>query len=127
MHHGVQPIFAVGKECVSCPNAAASIAKETNTPVKYRVANVDFTDRKEADAAALRAKQAVTSMLMAYKVGEESFCCAKMAGEAASSNGQKVQFTVQGETTSCPIDAAKKMAAAKIQALFQAIAATKAS
>jgi hypothetical protein len=119
--------YAVGEDCVSCPNAAATLAKEAKTPVMYRVVNVDFKDREAAEKAAERAKQAVSSTLMAYKVGEESFCCDKMAGEAAVANGKPVQYLIQGQATSCQLDAALKMATAKMQALFQAVAAPQAS
>lgn len=113
--------FAVGEKCLACPIEAASLARKEGQPVRYRLATFDFSSQEAAEKAAAAAKEAASSIKLGWKVGEKSFCCAAMAGDAAKKEGQPVQFCVGEKSTNCEVTASVDLALARIEAALAAI------
>lgn len=113
--------FAVGKQAVSCPDAAAEMARKEGQPVRYRLAAYDFESKEAAEAAAKAAKEAAEGVKMSWKVGEKSFCCSAMAGDAAKKEGKSVEYCVGDKASACEATASIELATAKISAAAQAI------
>jgi len=116
----LQVRFVVGKKCVGCPNAAASLASSKGEKVIYRVAGRDFTCDKKAKKIAERARKAVKRVSMQYKVGDKCVGGPKAAGAMAKSKGEKMQFVVGKKSTPCNIEAKLLMARAKAEAIYAA-------
>jgi hypothetical protein len=118
--------LVVAGKSVDCPHAASQMAKESHSPVMYRVAGIDFAEREKAESAAKLVAEAAGSVKMSYKVGDESFCCDRMAGMKAKETGKKVSFVVAGEETCCEQTAKLLLAQAKVRAMLEAAANGKA-
>ncbi len=113
--------YAVGKECVACPMTAESMAKKDGQPVKYRLATFEFADKAKAEKAAVAAKEAADKVAMKWAVGDKSFCCDKMAAEAAQKDGKKVEYCVGDKKLQCPVEASVELELAKIDAAVHAL------
>lgn len=70
----------------------------------------------KAAAAAKLVSAAVSEVKMAYRVGDEKFCCDKMAGEKAKKVGKPVTFVVGEQTSESSIMARIQLDMAKIAA-----------
>ncbi len=114
-----------GKE-IGCPHAASILAKDANTTVKYVVAGAEFADQQKADSVAKLVAEAAGSVKVSYKVGDDSFCCDKMAGVKVKETGKKMTYVVAGEETCCEQTAKLLLAQAKIKAMIDAAANGKA-
>lgn len=68
------------------------------------------------------AKEAMKTVSMKYKVGDEECGCPTQAAELAKTSGAKKEFVIGSETTCCSVDAKIKLAHAKYRAAVQAIA-----
>lgn len=112
--------FAVGSDCVRCPVTAKELAKKNKAEIAYRVAGVDFNNKDQAEKAVTLVSDALAGVKMSYKVGDESFCCDKMAGVKAKETGKPVSFVVAGEETGCENHAKLIQAQAKIRTAVQA-------
>lgn len=135
--------YAVGKECVACPNAAQQMAREKGENVKFRVASYTYADRPAAEKAAKAASEAAEQVTMKTVVDGKTYTCEKEATAAAKTGGTchghgDAQTTagksdakgetgkgteyVIGETkTCCPVTAKVELAKAKINAAVAAI------
>ena len=78
----------------------------------------------EAGKKAELVKTAIKDIKMTYKVGKETTCCDKSAGELVKKTGEKMAYVVAGEETCCNITARLNLAKAKYVAAVKAIAAT---
>ena len=114
--------YAVGGECVQCPLRAKDLAKKSDSKIAYRVAGIDFDSREKAQKAVEAAKAALTSVKMTYKVGDQSFCCDKMAGAKAKETSSKLVYVVGDEETGCSQSAKLKLAKHKIRTIVAAAA-----
>jgi len=114
--------YSVAGEQMYCPQSAKKMAAEKKTTVAYRVAGFDFVDQTQAEKAIEKAKEAVVSVKMAYKVGDESFCCEKMAGAKAKETGKPIAYVVGGQEVDNPRSAQLAFAQAKVKAIVEAVA-----
>ncbi len=114
--------YAVADESVSCPATAKRLAEKKKAAVAYRVAGIDFESPDKADKAVKLVSEAVDGVKMSYKVGDEKFCCDKMAGMRAKGNGGKMSFVVGDEETTCENHARLLLMEAKARAAVQAAA-----
>ncbi|MCH7839842.1 MAG: hypothetical protein IID38_06370 [Planctomycetes bacterium] len=114
--------YAVGGECVQCPLRAKDLAKKSDSKIAYRVAGIDFDSREKAQKAVEAVKAALTSVKMTYKVGDQSFCCDKMAGAKAKETSSKLVYVVGDEETGCSQSAKLKLAKHKIRTIVAAAA-----
>jgi hypothetical protein len=119
--------FAVGDETVGCPVTAKAMAEKKKAEMSYRVAGVDFKSQEQASKAAELVSDAVDHVKLSYKVGEESFCCDRMAGMKAKETGKSMTFVVAGEETSCDKHAKLLLAQAKIKAAIESALAASSS
>lgn len=119
--------YAVGGECVRCPLRAKDLAKKSDSKIAYRVAGIDFESREKAQKAVEAAKAALTNVKMTYKVGDQSFCCDKMAGAKAKETSSKLVYVVGDEETRCAQTAQLKLAKDKIRTIVEAAARLSAS
>jgi hypothetical protein len=71
-------------------------------------------------------KEAIKTVSMTYKVGDETCSCPTKAAEMAKEAGTHQHFVVGGEETCCNIDARVKLAAAKYKAALEALASLEA-
>jgi hypothetical protein len=103
--------YAVGDKYLDCPDAAAQLAKKSNAAVQFRVASYTFSDKAEAEKAAVVAKDAAGKVTVkcikdgkevvcdkpcpqgGAAAAEKSGCCAKKGGEVA-----KAEPTAEGKT-----------------------------
>lgn len=106
-----------------CPHAA----KAATPTVAYRVGGVDYTDKEKAEKAAVLASTKKSEVKLAYKVGDDSFCCDRMAGMKAKETGKSLTYVVSGAETNCPDTAKLLLVQAKIAAVVEAALATQAS
>ncbi len=113
--------FAVGETCVPCPMEAASLAKKEGKEVHYRLATFDFASKEAAETAAKNAKEAADGVKLSWKVGEKSYCCSSMAGDAAKKEGKPVEYCVGEKTSPCETTAKVEMAQARLMAAIMAI------
>lgn len=116
--------FAVGEEAVHCPVTARKLAAKNGGKLAYRVAGVDFEDQTRADQAVKLVANALDEVKISYKVGDDTFCCDKMAGMKAKATGKPMSFVVAGEETTCEKHAKMLLMQAKARAAIQAAAST---
>ncbi|MCH7994652.1 MAG: hypothetical protein IIB57_09430 [Planctomycetes bacterium] len=114
--------FATGGKCYQCPMTAKDMAKKSNDKVVYRVGGVDFQDKETAEKVVKLVSEKLADVKMAYKVGEKSFCCDKMAGAEVKQSGKKMLYVVDGEETDCPTAAKFNMARAQIRKIVETAA-----
>jgi hypothetical protein len=129
--------FRVGEQDFVRYGEAVAAAREQDAAVAFVVGQQAFTDKMEATAALAQeteariaaiveahpeAAAAVEATFASYQVGDKSICCEKMARMAAEKNGQSVQYTIDGQQTSCAVTARLLTAQAQLRAADQAIA-----
>lgn len=114
--------FVVADEEFECPMTAKKVAAKKHGKVAYRVAGFDFADREQADKAVELVKAAASKVKMQYKVGDESFCCDRMAGAKAKQTHKPIVYDVNGESTPCAVTAKRLMAEAKLRAVIETAA-----
>jgi len=119
--------MSVSGKLVGCSHAAQQMAKEANTTVGYVVAGVEYKDAEKAEKAAKLASEAASGLKIGYKVGDESFCCDKMASARVKETGKPLTYVVAGEETCCEQTAKMMLAQAKIKAMVEAAVAAVAS
>ena len=110
-----QVSYVAGGKCVHCPTAAAKLAKQGGTTVKYRVAGIDFDTKEQAEAAAKRADDAVAGIHMTYKVDGEPAAC----GKSAKASGKTVTFVVGDQETCCEKTAKWMMAELVLRTIIE--------
>ena len=109
--------YAAGGDCFDCPSTAREVAQETNTQVTYRACGFDFTEKEKAEHAVRLVRDKLADVKTTYKVGDQSFCCDKMAGNAARKTGQPLHYVVGDEEITCPKTAKLKTLQNKIQTI----------
>jgi hypothetical protein len=114
--------YSVGGKTSSCPHEAQEIAKSSNSTVGYQVAGIEYADKEKAEKAAKLAADAAATVKLSYKVGDDKFCCDKMAGAKAKETGKTITFVVGTEETCCEQTAKLLLAQAKIKAAVEAAA-----
>jgi hypothetical protein len=114
--------YVVNGKCSKCPLEAKQIAEQSNSHVVYKVAGMECCDKAKAERAAKLAADAVDSVKLSYKVGDQSFCCDKMAGVKAKETGKKITYLVGTEETCCEQTARLMLAHAKIKAIVESAA-----
>lgn len=112
--------YLVGKEATCCSDAAAKLAKEHNTAVKFVVAKKTFDEQGKATLALASATEKFVNEFTATKeckvsgkftVAGKELCCSVMAGERAAlakKAMKKVEmaYLVGDEKCACPTQAA---------------------
>ncbi len=119
--------FAVGEESFLCPMTAKGAAKKSKTKIAYRVGGVDFPDKVEAEKTLKLIKEALGDVKMTYKVGDQSFCCDKMAGMKVKETGKKMMYVVGEEQTPCEKTARLMLTELMIRTIVATAAAALAS
>jgi len=114
--------YAVGDQCVACPTAAQTLAKESGGKVKFRVASYAFAERDKAEAAAKAAQEVAEKVQLTCVVDGQKYTCEKEAGQACEKTGKKCEFLVGQTKTSCPVSAKVELAKARIEAALKVIA-----
>lgn len=109
--------YVAGGKAMHCPMSAKAVATVKGESVSYRVGGVDFGCDKKAAMVASTIKERLGSVKTVYLVGDKSFCCNKMADEAAKSSGEEVVVKVGERTAHCPIEAKVLAAQAKIETI----------
>ena len=113
--------YAVGDNCVACPNAAKEMASKDNKKVQYRVASFNFEKQEDAEKAVKVAKDAAAKIEMKMMVGDKCYQCPMSAGDAAKKENKTVEYVV-GETKACCDKEAKvNLAKARIDAAMKAM------
>jgi hypothetical protein len=114
--------YQVGDEYMQCPMSARKAAAAKKAAMAYSVAGFSFDDQAKAEKVAARVKEAVESVKLQYKVGDETFCCDKKANERSKETGKPVHFLVGDKELDCPTDAMRLFAEAKVAAIVEAAA-----
>ena len=117
--------YSVGGESTQCPHAAKSMADSSKAPIAYKVGGVEFADRAKAEAAVKLVADAAASVKMSYKVDGKPFCCDKMAGDAAKTEGKPIVFVIGSDEIAEESAAKLVFAQAKIRAIVEAANAAK--
>lgn len=112
-----------GAAAGGCPHAAKEAAKQGAALVSYKVGGVEYSDQVKAERAAKLASEAAASVKVSYKVGDEKFCCDRMAGTKAKEVGKTVTFVVGEEETCCQDMVKLLVVQAKIKAIVDAATA----
>lgn len=112
--------YAVGDDCVGCPNAAKAMAKAKGAEVGYRVASFTFADRETAEKAVKLARAAADKVEMKVMVGDQAYHCATEAGEVAKKQGKGIDYCVGETKTACKSTAKLELAKARIEAALAA-------
>ncbi|MEW6251337.1 MAG: hypothetical protein AB1716_11865 [Planctomycetota bacterium] len=87
--------YAVGDECLGCPQSAAALAKDKGGTVKYRVASYTFETEAQANKAAEAARAAADKVTMKtladgdVKGCDPAACAAKSGAATAGTCGEK--------------------------------------
>jgi len=113
-------MYKTGDKTVHCPVTAKQLASQNGGKISYQVAGVDFESKDEAEKVVKLAKSAAEEVKLKYKVGDETFCCDKMAGMKAKKSGEKVKYVVGDEETPCETQAKVLLNQARIRAAVQA-------
>ncbi len=117
--------YSVGGESTGCPHAAKDMAEKAKAPIAYKVGGVEFADQAKAEAAVKLVADAAAAVKMSYKVDGKSFCCDKMAGEAAKTDGKPIVYVIGSDEVSDESAAKLVFAQAKIKAIVEAATAAK--
>jgi hypothetical protein len=101
--------FVVGGKCHHCPITARKIAEVNGENVIYRVGGLDFDSKDRAESVSELVGQKLADVKMTYKVGDESFCCDKMAGMTAKKTGKPMHYVGEvdvgrGHDSRCGVD-----------------------
>jgi hypothetical protein len=116
--------YSVNGKATRCPHEAKEVSTQNGAAVTYRVGGQECPDKAKAEQAAKLASEAVATVKLSYKVGDESFCCDKMAGTKARESGKKLTYVVGTEETCCEQSAKLLLAQAKIRAIVETTLAT---
>jgi hypothetical protein len=111
--------FSVSGQCYQCPMHAQAAAQSASAKVMYRVGGVDFESKEHAEKALKLVKEAVGNLHATYKVNGTSYHCDKMAGQAASTAGEKMVIVVGDKETCCNVEAAMFLAEAKMRTVVE--------
>lgn len=85
------------------------------------VAGQSMSCSQSAAKIAKVAKEAMKTVSMTYKVGNESCNCPNKAAALAKTHGEKQHFVIGKESTCCSVDARIKLAHAQYKAAVQAV------
>lgn len=127
LQKNLQVTYAVGDKSVACPNEAASLAKNSDGKVQYRLASFTFEDEAKAKAALVKAKAAIEKTGCAASCATKSGCCKSDAAKTAAKDGDKTKQCSAGEgktLKNCCKEAEGKveLAKARIEQAMKAIA-----
>lgn len=111
--------FVAGGKAMHCPVTAKAVADKSGESMMYRVGGVDFGCDKKAEMVAQQIKEKLSTVKSTYVVGDKTFCCDKMAAEAAKSSGEEIIIKVGDKTAHCPIEAKVLAAQAKIDTIVE--------
>lgn len=111
--------FAVGSDCFRCPVTAKGKAKDSGKKITYRVAGFDFAEKSKAEDTLKKIAVTIANVKMSYKVGDQKFCCDKMAGARVKETGSTMSYIVGDDETTNEFVAKMKLAEAKIRAIIQ--------
>lgn len=111
--------FSVGNDSFHCPMSAKDKAKSTGKTLAYRVAGFDFSEKSKAEDALKKIALTVADVKMSYKVGDQKFCCDKMAGAKVKETGSTMSYIVGDVETTDEYSAKMKLAEAKIRAIIR--------
>lgn len=114
-----QLAFRVGEKDICCPDAAAKLAKEQSTQVKFVVAKKAYDDKADATYALAKVTEKLVAEFTStstcketgkFFVAGKEHCCSVMAGETAklvetAVKKVKLTYTVGGEKCDCPLNA----------------------
>lgn len=114
--------YSVAGETMQCPMSAKQMAAQKNTTVAYRVGGFEFPEQAKAEQATERAKEALANVKISYQVGDDSFCCEKMAGFKAKETGKPVTYVVGAQQIHCSMSAQVALAQARVKAIVEAAA-----
>ena len=89
---------------------------------KTSVCGKSMSCKVSAGEMAKVAKEAMSTVAMTFKVGDEECSCPSKAADLAKTKGAKKEYVVGGETTCCSVDAKIKLAHAKYRAAVEALA-----
>lgn len=115
--------FAVGSDCFRCPVTAKGKAKDTGKKMVYRVAGFDFSEKTKAQDTLKQIALTIADVKMSYKVGDQKFCCDKMAGAKVKETGSTMSYIVGDNETTDEFAARLNLAEAKIRAIVRTAAA----
>lgn len=110
-----------GESCHGEKSGGTVVAKTDGKTVMYCVAGQCVDSKEKAEQISKVVMAAMKDVSMKYRVGDEEFCCDKMAGEKAKSNGGKIVYVVDGKTIECDIMARIQLDRAKIMAASKAL------
>lgn len=110
---------SVAGSCYHCPTAAAAVAKQKNTQVKYMVAGIEFDSKQEAQAVAdklagkMKEFGAMTASAKApcSKSAGSSAPCTKSAGSTAPCSKSAEVASATAKSKGCCKDGCAKAAA----------------
>lgn len=111
--------YVVGENSVHCPMTAKKMAEESKAQITYRVGGVNFDSREKAEKTAQLVKEAASAVKVSYKVGDESFCCDKMAGARARETGKSITYVVGDDTCADEDEMKVKVAETKLRTIVE--------
>lgn len=111
--------FVAGGKCHRCPMTAKSVAKSSNTDVKYRVGGVDFEKKSDAEKALDAIAEAVAKVSMRYKVDGKTYGCDKTAGEKCKKTGKYMSYVIGDQETDCRTTAQLMLAEARVRIIVE--------
>ena len=114
--------FAVGDDSYRCPMTAKGKAKDAGKTMAYRVAGFDFSEKSKAEETLKTIALTVADVKMSYKVGDQKFCCDKMAGAKVKETGSTMSYIVGDTETTDEFAAKMNLAEAKIRAIVRTAA-----
>ena len=114
--------FVAGGKASLCPMTAKTLAKETDSPITYRIGGTDFETKEHAERAAQRIQTTLASLKMEYKVDGKVYGCSKTAGAKCKESGAMMTYVIGDEETRCEKTAQLKLAEAKVRAIAEAAA-----
>ena len=114
--------YAVGDQCVACPNAAAQIAKEKGAKVCYQVGSFRFEDKQAAEKAAKMARAQGERVKIKCMVGDQVFDSPARAAEVAKTAGKPVTYCVGKLNTTSETVAKIQLQVARIKSALDTIA-----
>ena len=76
--------YAVGSECVACPNHAKMMADSKGKKMQFRVASYDFDNREKANRAVEVAREAAERVTMRMVVDGKQYDCSKACFQKAA-------------------------------------------
>ena len=89
---------------------------------KTSVCGKSMSCKVSAGEMAKVAKEAMQTVAMTFKVGDEECACPNKAASLAKDSGKKKEYVIGDQTTCCSVDAKIKLAHAKYKAAVMALA-----